>query len=164
VNAPQHVQEQRLIELLRRQLGAQILAAIEDPRVTEIIVNQDGRVWFEAYGKGMYEAGLHLVPSQVESLIGTVAASLGIVANAGNPIVEGELLIGGIRFEGLLAPVVPKPCCVMRKPAPVELTRFRRRCWGESKKENLNARNSSAIFKGVPAAHRGTGACRAQRQ
>jgi type IV secretion system protein TrbB len=122
MNAPQQVQEQRLTELLRRQLGAQILGAVADPRVTEIIINQDGRVWFEAYGKGMYEAGLRLAPSQVESLIGTVAASLGIVANAGNPIVEGELLIGGIRFEGLLVPVVPKPCCVMRKPAQVLYT------------------------------------------
>jgi hypothetical protein len=39
---------------------------------------------------------LRLAPSQIESLIGTVAASIGIVANAGNPIVEGELLIGGL--------------------------------------------------------------------
>ena len=60
--------------------------------------------------------------TQVESLIGTVAASLGMVANAANPIIEGELLIGGIRFEGLLPPVARKPCCVMRKPAQVLYT------------------------------------------
>jgi len=27
--------------------------------------------------------------------------------------------VAGIRFEGLFTPVVPKPCCVMRKPAQV---------------------------------------------
>ncbi|MGH7933169.1 MAG: P-type conjugative transfer ATPase TrbB, partial [Candidatus Binataceae bacterium] len=93
-----------------------------DPEITEIIINEDGRVWFESYGEGMHEAGLSLAASQIESLIGTVAASLGAVANAGNPIVEGELPIGGIRFEGLLPPVARKPCCVMRKPAQVLYT------------------------------------------
>ena len=118
----QQVQERRLDELLRRQLGPRILAAIADSRVTEIIVNEDGRVWFESYGKGMHEGGLELAASQVESLIGTVAAALGTVTNAANPIVEGELPIGGIRFEGLLPPVARKPCCVMRKPAQMLYT------------------------------------------
>src|ERR1700678_652796 len=118
----QQTQDRRLYELLRRQLGPRILAAIDDPNVTEIIVNEDGRVWFESYAKGMHEAGLVLAASQVESLIGTVASSLGSVVNSVNPIVEGELQIGGIRFEGLLPPVARKPCCVMRKPAQVLYT------------------------------------------
>jgi type IV secretion system protein VirB11 len=118
----QQIQERRLDELLKRQLGPRILAAIADPQITEIIVNEDGRLWFESYGSGMREAGLTLAPSQVESLIGTVAASLGTVANANNPIIEGELPIAAIRFEGLLPPVARKPCCVMRKPAQVLFT------------------------------------------
>ena len=122
MNSAQQLQERRLDELLRRQLGPRILAAIADPQITEIIVNEDGRVWFESYGKGMHQAGLALAASHVESLIGTVAASLGTVANTTNPIVEGELLIGGIRFEGLLPPVARKPSCVMRKPAQVLYT------------------------------------------
>jgi type IV secretion system protein VirB11 len=118
----QQIQERRLDELLKRQLGPRILAAIADPQITEIIVNEDGRLWFESYGSGMREAGLILAPSQVESLIGTVAASLGTVANVANPIIEGELPIAAIRFEGLLPPVARKPCCVMRKPAQVLYT------------------------------------------
>ncbi len=113
------LQERRLDELLRRQLGPRILAAIADREVTEIIINEDGRVWFESHSEGMHEADLVLEPSRVESLIGTVAASLGAVANGSNPIIEGELPIDGIRFEGLLPPVARKPCCVMRKPAQV---------------------------------------------
>jgi type IV secretion system protein TrbB len=120
--AAQQLQERRLDELLRRQLGPKILAAIASPEVTEIIISEDGRVWFESYGKGMHEADLMLSTSQVESLVGTVASSLGSVANASNPIVEGELPIAGIRFEGLLPPVARKPCCVMRKPAQVLYT------------------------------------------
>jgi P-type conjugative transfer ATPase TrbB len=119
VIAAQQIQERRLGELLQRQLGPRLLTAIADREITEIIINDDGHVWFESYGKGMHEAGLVLAASQVESLIGTVAASLGMVANAANPIIEGELLI---RFEGLLPPVARKPCCVMRKPAQVLYT------------------------------------------
>ena len=79
--AAQQLQERRLEELLRRQLGTRILAAIGDPQITEIIVNEDGRVWFESYGKGMHEAGLRLAASQVESLIGTVTLLLHLPPN-----------------------------------------------------------------------------------
>jgi len=116
------LQEHRRDELLRRQLGRPILDAIVNPLVTEIMINEDGQVWYEEHGTGMREAGFALAPSQVESLIGTVAASLGMVANLDHPIIEGELLIGGIRFEGLLPPIARKPCCVMRKPAQVLYT------------------------------------------
>jgi type IV secretion system protein TrbB len=118
----QEVQERRRDELLRRQLGSRLLSAMADPKITEIIVNEDGRVWLESYGKGLHSADLTLPATQVESLIGTVAASLGTVANAGSPIIEGELPIGRIRFEGLIPPVVRKPCFVMRKPAEVLYT------------------------------------------
>ncbi len=115
----QQIQERRRDELLRRQLGAQLLAAMADPMITDILVNEDGRVWFEAHGKGMFEAGFSMPASQVESLIGTVAAALGTVADADHPIVEGELQIDRIRFEGFVPPVVRRPCVAMRKPAQV---------------------------------------------
>ena len=116
------IQDRRLDELLRRQLGPRLLAAIAEPAITDILINDDGRVWFEAHGKGLYEAGFSIPASQVESLIGTAAAALGTVANAEDPIVEGELPIERIRFEGLLPPVARRPCIAMRKPAQVLYT------------------------------------------
>jgi type IV secretion system protein VirB11 len=120
--AATQIQERRRDELLRRQLGPQLLAAIADPAITDIIVNEDGRVWFEAHGKGLYAAGFVLPESHRESLIGTVAAMLGTVADNDHPIVEGELLLDGVRFEGLMPPVVRKPCVAMRKRAQVLYT------------------------------------------
>jgi len=120
--SPQQIQERRRDELLRRQLGPQLLAAIADPAITDIIVNEDGRVWFEAHGKGLYAAGFVLPESHRESLIGTVAAALGTTADNDHPIVEGELPIERIRFEGLMAPVVRHACFAMRKPAQVLFT------------------------------------------
>jgi type IV secretion system protein VirB11 len=119
---PQQIQERRRDELLRRQLGPQLLAAIADPAITDIIVNEDGRVWFEAHGKGLYAAGFVLPESHRESLIGTVAAALGTTADNDHPIVEGELPIERIRFEGLMSPVVRHPCFAIRKPAQVLYT------------------------------------------
>ena len=81
----QQIQERRRDELLRRQLGPQLLSAIADPKITDILVNEDGRAWFEAHGKGMFEAGFSVPASQVESLIGTVAAALGTVADSPTP-------------------------------------------------------------------------------
>jgi type IV secretion system protein TrbB len=120
--SPQQIQERRRDELLRRQLGPQLLAAIADPAITDIIVNEDGRVWFEAHGKGLFAAGFVLPESHRESLIGTVAAALGTTADNDHPIVEGELPIERIRFEGLMPPVVRRPCFAMRKPAQVLYT------------------------------------------
>ena len=122
MNSPQQVQERRRDELLRRQLGPQLLGAMADPMITDIIVNEDGRTWFEAHGRGLFEAGFSITASQVESLIGTVAAALGTVADADHPIVEGELPIDRMRFEGLIPPVVRRPCFAMRKPAQVLYT------------------------------------------
>jgi P-type conjugative transfer ATPase TrbB len=119
MNSPQQIQERRRDELLRRQLGPQLLAAIADPAVTDLIINEDGQVWCEAHNRGMYETGFSLPPSQIESVIGTVAALLGTIADADHPIVEGELPLERIRFEGLLPPVVRRPCIALRKPAQV---------------------------------------------
>jgi type IV secretory pathway ATPase VirB11/archaellum biosynthesis ATPase len=122
MNSAQQIQERRRDELLRRQLGPQLLAAIADPKITDIIINEDGRVWFEAHRKGLFAAGFSLPESHRESLIGTVAATLGTVADVDHPIVEGELSIERIRFEGLMPPVVRRPCFAMRKPAQVLYT------------------------------------------
>ncbi len=79
-------------------------------------------MWFEAHGKGLFGADFCLPESHRESLIGTVAAALGTVADADHPIVEGELPIERIRFEGLMPRVVRRPCFAMRKPAQVLFT------------------------------------------
>jgi type IV secretion system protein TrbB len=125
VNQEQEIVRQRAEATLRRMLGPSCLklqGAIDDPAVTEIIVNPDGAVWLEAHGRGLYEAGFTVESSQVETLIGQVAAALGTVADARHPIVEGELPLGRIRFEGLMPPISPAPSFVMRKPAAVLYT------------------------------------------
>jgi type IV secretion system protein TrbB len=111
------VQTARLSEKLRRELGPAVLKALSDPDVIEIILNPDGRIWIESHTAGMSQTDASMAPTQAENLIGTVAAALNAVVNPQNPIVEGELPLTGSRFEGLLPPIAPSPCFVIRKRA-----------------------------------------------
>jgi len=119
---PRDVQTARLSEKLRRELGPVVLKALSDPDVIEIILNPDGRIWVESHTAGMSQTDASMAPTQAENLIGTVAAALNAVANPQNPIIEGELPLTGSRFEGLLPPITPSPCFVIRKRASVLYT------------------------------------------
>src|SRR5947199_10867704 len=77
--------------------------------------NPDGCLWIESHAHGMREIGDRPTETQIESLIGTVAALLGTAVHGRAPIVEGELPINGYRFEGILPPVSTAPTFVIRK-------------------------------------------------
>jgi len=107
----------RLEEKLRRELGAVVLDALADPRVIEVMLNPDGRLWIDELGVGMRDTGSRFSPSQGENLLGTVAAALGCVITPERPLLEGELPLDGSRFCGLLPPVVLAPAFCIRKAA-----------------------------------------------
>jgi type IV secretion system protein VirB11 len=110
----------RLDEKLRRELGAAVLDALADPRVIEVMLNPDGRLWIDELGVGMRDTGSRISPAQAENLLGTVAARLGCVITPDRPILEGELPLDGSRFCGLLPPVVLGPAfCIRRAAASV---------------------------------------------
>jgi P-type conjugative transfer ATPase TrbB len=111
----------RYEEMLRRALGPDLLSAIADPAVMDILVNDDGQMWVDKHGSGIEQAG-YMPNSQIETIIGIAAAALNEVANVHSPIIEGELPIERIRFEGLLPPIARGPCFAMRKPAQVLYT------------------------------------------
>jgi type IV secretion system protein TrbB len=58
-----------------------------------------------------------MTPQAAETVIGTVAHALHYQVDEGQPVVTGELPIGGHRFEGLLPPVVAKPAFTIRRRA-----------------------------------------------
>ncbi|PYM37620.1 MAG: hypothetical protein DME17_07150, partial [Candidatus Rokuibacteriota bacterium] len=108
-------QQERLHEKLRRELGPDVLAALHDADVTEVMLNPDGSLWVDLGGAGMRDTGARMGGVQAENLLGTVASMLGTVVNAGSPVVEGELPLDGNRFEGILPPVSTAPVFVIRK-------------------------------------------------
>lgn len=106
----------RLIHKLQNALGDQLSVALDDPSVVEIMLNPDGRLFIERIGHGMSAAG-EMTRSAAETIIGSVAHVLNSQVDDEQPIVSGELPIGGHRFEGLMPPVVSGPAFTIRRRA-----------------------------------------------
>ena len=106
----------RLVRKLQEALGDQLCIALDDATVVEIMLNPDGKLFIERLGHGVAPAG-EMSSAAAEMVIGTVAHALQSEVDMEQPIVSGELPIGGHRFEGLLPPVVAKPAFTIRRRA-----------------------------------------------
>lgn len=108
--------KERAKRKLERDMGPDLLAALNDPRTIEIMLNADGRLWQEKLGDKMRCIG-SLRPAQAKAIIETIAGYHGKVVTRETPILEGELPLDGSRFAGQLPPVVPAPTFAIRKKA-----------------------------------------------
>lgn len=106
----------RLIRKLQEALGDQLCKALDDTTVVEIMLNPDGKLWIERLEHGIAPAG-DMTQTAAEVVIGSVAHALHSEADDEQPIISGELPIGGHRFEGLLPPVVTAPAFSIRRRA-----------------------------------------------
>lgn len=106
----------RLVRKLQEALGDQLCVALDDVTVVEIMLNPDGKLFIERLGHGVAPAG-EMSSAAAEMVIGTVAHALQSEVDTEQPIISGELPIGGHRFEGLLPPVVAKPAFTIRRRA-----------------------------------------------
>ncbi|PZP20384.1 MAG: P-type conjugative transfer ATPase TrbB [Sphingomonas hengshuiensis] len=112
----QHHSLPRLISKLENALGDHLCIALDDPSVVEIMLNPDGKLFIERLGHGIAAAG-EMTRAAAETVIGSVAHVLKSEVDEDNPIVSGELPIGGHRFEGLMPPVVAGPSFTIRRRA-----------------------------------------------
>lgn len=108
--------KERARRKLERDMGPVLLAALNDPRTVEIMLNADGKLWQERLGEPMKcIASMRL--AQAQAIIETVAGYHGKEVTRQKPILEGELPLDGSRFAGQLPPVVPAPTFAIRKRA-----------------------------------------------
>lgn len=108
--------KERAKRKLERDMGPLLLAALNDPRTVEIMLNADGRLWQERLGEKMQCIGALRV-AQSEAIIKTIAGYHGKEVTRGKPVLEGEFPLDGSRFAGQLPPVVPAPTFAIRKRA-----------------------------------------------
>jgi type IV secretion system protein VirB11 len=106
----------RLVRKIQEALGDQLCTALDDVSVVEIMLNPDGKLFIERLEQGVAAVG-DMSPAAAELLIGTVAHALQSEVDTNQPIISGELPIGGHRFEGLLPPIVTKPAFSIRRRA-----------------------------------------------
>ncbi|MEM7569753.1 MAG: P-type conjugative transfer ATPase TrbB [Pseudomonadota bacterium] len=110
-DATQH----RIQAMLNTALGATICAALSDPSIVEVLLNPDGTLWLERYGKGREQTDTWLSPLEAERVIRLMGSSIGQEVTRHAPTVSAELPGSGERFEGVLPPVATAPCFAIRK-------------------------------------------------
>lgn len=108
---------ERTLAMLRTALGKDIVEALDDPKVIEIMVNPDGRLWLDKLRAGMIDTKVIVTPEQAERVVRLVGTHINQDVTTENPIVSAELPGNGERFEGLLPPVVTAAAFTIRKGA-----------------------------------------------
>lgn len=106
---------ERKLEALRHALGPDILAALTDPFVVEVLVNPDGRLILDRAGTGRADTGRGLEPEARERVIRLIADYVGDPVTRETPRLAGVLPITGERFQGFLPPVTAAPAFSIRK-------------------------------------------------
>jgi len=107
--------QKRLHEKLKRELGDEVLNALYDDSVIEIMLNSDNSLWIEKFAIGMQKISTHSISSR--AVIHTIASYYDTNVTIENPILECSLPLDGSRFEGIIPPVVSNPCFTIRKKA-----------------------------------------------
>lgn len=109
--------DQRIKEKIERELSPLVCNLFKDPKVVDIMLNPDGKLWVDRIGQDMEHIG-NIKPAQAEALISTIASFYKTTVTRQNPILECELPFNGSRFEAWLPPVVSSPTFTIRcKPA-----------------------------------------------
>lgn len=103
--------------MLQKELGREIGGHLGDPKVLEIMVNEDGRVWVDRLGEGTVPTGDRLAPQRVQALLNVLAHMLGTVITPERPILEGEIPEDGSRVEGVIPPIVRAATLSIRRRA-----------------------------------------------
>ena len=104
----------RAREMLTSAFGAKVIALLADERVTEVMLNPDGRLWTDKHDQGRMDTGATIVSKDAERIIRLVASFKGEGVDRQTPIISAELP-DGERFEGLLPPVTTAPSFSIRK-------------------------------------------------
>lgn len=111
----------RFRSMFHTALGPVVLNALADPRVVEVMVNADGRVWLDRAGGGRACVG-SVDASRAEAVIRLVADHVGEEVGRHRPVVSGTLPETGERFQGQLPPVTTAPTFSIRKRAELVFT------------------------------------------
>ena len=108
--------DNKLLESLRYACGELILNAVENPNVIEIMLNPDGKLWVEEYGKDQEYVG-EVAEDNAKLILSLVATALDVTVTSSCPIVEGNFPLDGSRFEGTYPPIALRPGFSIRKKA-----------------------------------------------
>jgi type IV secretion system protein VirB11 len=112
----------RKVAALRQAMGPVIAAALADPRVVEVMVNPDGKIWIDRIGQGRAFTGERLASEDANRILRLVADHVGEVVTKDRPRISATLPLTGERFQGAFMPIVANPAFAIRKRPEVVFT------------------------------------------
>ena len=107
--------QERILKMLRSAMGPAVTALLDDPAVTELSANSDGRVWVDRVGEGRRDTGEKLGPASVHRILSIVADAKGEAIGDTHPSFDAIVPGHGYRFIGTLPPLTPAPAMTIRK-------------------------------------------------
>lgn len=111
---PDALAASRKREALDHALGPEVMAALADPAVVEVLANPDGRIVLDRMREGRCDTGHAMAPAARERVIRLVADYVGEPVLREDPRLSGVLPTGE-RFQGFLPPVCTQPAFSIRK-------------------------------------------------
>jgi P-type conjugative transfer ATPase TrbB len=105
----------RKAQALRQAMGPVIASALAEPRVVEVMVNPDGKIWVDRVGEGRRYSGETLGADDAERILRLLADHSGEVVTRDRPRVSATLPVTGDRFQGEFMPLVTAPSFAIRK-------------------------------------------------
>ena len=96
-------QEIRQLEAIREDAGV-LWRHLQEPDVTDVVVNADGKVWVKRAGIGFADAGI-FPPQATKRLLLQIASIKQVEFNHRHPILQTDFPLDGSRIEGVCSPV-----------------------------------------------------------
>lgn len=123
IQTPRSIAEARRTTMVRSLFGDLLSSLLMQEGLTDLVVNDDGKVWATISGQGKRLAG-GIDPHEIEKLTYAVANLAGEKIGEDNPSLAAEVPFEGgmIRYQGFLRPVVRTAAAIIRKPPSVVYT------------------------------------------
>ena len=112
----------RKVAALRQAMGPVIAAALADPKVVEVMVNPDGKIWVDRIGEGRAFTGERMAPADADRILRLLADHVGEVVTKDRPRISATLPQTGERFQGAFMPIVSSPAFAIRKRPEIVFT------------------------------------------
>ena len=96
-------QEIRQLEAVREDAGL-LWRHLQEPAVTDVVVNADGKLWVKRAGAGFTDEGL-FPPQATKRLLLQIASIKQVEFNHRHPILQTDFPLDGSRIEGICSPV-----------------------------------------------------------
>jgi type IV secretion system protein VirB11 len=125
MNHPLSESQQRLYDKLYRDLGHDIVWALGNPDINEVMLNPDGKLWIDSTRVGSMTIAA-LDRAQAYSIVNDIAGIHQFVVNQDHPRLEAELpyfkAMKGERFTAQVPPLVSAPSFTIRKKSEMIFT------------------------------------------